>query len=110
MNAAPGPDPAPPGDVDLYLFNEGRHRRLWELLGAHALPGGGATFAVWAPNADRVRVVGDWEHWSDADGDALDLAPIASSGIWWGVEPRAGVGHTYKFEVAGADGRVTLRA
>jgi len=110
VNAAPGPDPAPPGDVDLYLFNEGRHRRLWELLGAHALPGGGATFAVWAPNADRVRVVGDWEHWSDADGDALDLAPIASSGIWWGVEPRAGVGHTYKFEVAGADGRVTLRA
>ncbi len=106
----PGPSPSPPGDVDVHLFNEGRHLRLWELLGGHLLPGGGATFAVWAPNARRVRVVGDWEYWSTDGADALDLEPQAASGIWWGLEPRAGVGHAYKFEVTGADGRTVLRA
>lgn len=54
------PEPVAPGEIDLHLFNEGRHRRLWEMLGAHLLPGGGATFAVWAPNARRIRVLGDW--------------------------------------------------
>ena len=55
--------PAPPGDLDRHLFAEGLHRRLWELLGAHPLPGGGATFAVWAPDATSVSVVGDWTGW-----------------------------------------------
>ena len=53
---------APPGEVDRYLFSEGRHRRLWELLGGHPVGrSGGAWFAVWAPNARRVRVGGRLE-------------------------------------------------
>jgi 1,4-alpha-glucan branching enzyme len=110
FSGVPGPLPAPPGDVDLYLFNEGRHRRLWELLGGHLLPGGGASFAVWAPNARRVRVLGDWQFWSTDEDEAIDLEPQASSGIWWGVEPRARIGQAYKYEITGADGRTTLRA
>ena len=58
----------PPGELDRHLFNEGRHRRLWELLGGHLQPSGGATFAVWAPNAHRVRVVGDWSDWATDTG------------------------------------------
>ncbi len=109
-SSSSGPLTNPPGELDVYLFNEGRHHRLWELLGGHPIAGGGATFAVWAPNARRVRVVGDWEYWSTNDADALDLQPQASSGIWWGLDPRATAGHAYKFEITGADGRTTLRA
>ena len=47
---------SPPGDLDLYLLGEGRHRRLWEVLGGRLLPDGGARFAVWAPNARSVPV------------------------------------------------------
>ena len=54
--------------------------------------------------------MGDWEYWSTNDADALDLQPQASSGIWWGLDPRATAGHAYKFEITGADGRTTLRA
>jgi len=99
-----------PGDLDLHLFGEGTHRRLWELLGAHLLPGGGASFAVWAPNALDVRVRGDWSSWSSDLEQSTVLDPQGSSGIWWGVEPRAQPGHRYKFAVHGADGVTTLRA
>jgi 1,4-alpha-glucan branching enzyme len=100
----------PPGEVDLHLFNEGRHRRLWEVLGAH-LPaddgagGAGASFAVWAPNARRVSVRGDWDGWTGA----VELSPQRSSGIWWGTVAGASEGHAYKFEVHTATG-VTLRS
>ena len=50
-------------ELDLHLFGEGTHRRLWEWLGAHPQPGGGTRFAVWAPNAASVNVVGDWNDW-----------------------------------------------
>jgi 1,4-alpha-glucan branching enzyme len=107
-----GPDAIgrPPGELDLHLFGEGTHRRLWEMLGAHLAPGGGATFAVWAPNARNVRVLGDWSGWATGERDATPLTPQGSSGIWWGIEPRARAGHRYKFEVHGADGETTLRA
>ncbi len=101
---------APPGEVDRYLFSEGRHRRLWELLGGHPSEDGGAWFAVWAPNARRVRVVGDWSHWGTDAASALDLESQGPTGIWWGVEPRARVGQRYKYEVTGVDGSVSLRA
>ena len=65
---------------------------------------------MWAPNARRVRVRGDWSFWSTAEGEATELAPQGSSGIWWGIEPRAREGHRYKYEITGADGRVTERA
>ena len=54
-----------PGELDLHLLGEGRHERLWEKLGAHVLDEGGARFAVWAPNARDVSVVGDWNAWSE---------------------------------------------
>src|SRR3712207_6107352 len=76
-----------PGQLDVHLFNEGRHRRLWELLGAHvvddAQPDLGVRFTVWAPNAREVYAVGDWNHW----GDGTRMEPVGSSGIWLGVEP-----------------------
>ena len=59
------------GDVDLYLIGEGRHERLWEKLGAHVVDDG-VRFAVWAPNAREVSVVGDWNFWS-VGADPLDV-------------------------------------
>ena len=93
-------------DLDLHLFGEGNHRRLWELLGAHALPDGGVRFAVWAPNARSVEVVGDWNGW--ASGTMLQSQ--GSSGIWALVCPTAEVGHHYKFGVTTKAGAYLLKA
>jgi 1,4-alpha-glucan branching enzyme len=87
------------GDTDLHLFNEGSHVRLWEKLGAH--PGvvagrAGTHFAVWAPSAARVSVIGDWNGWQP---DAAPLALRASSGIWEGFLPDVGAGAAYKYHV-----------
>ena len=84
---------------DLYLFNEGNHFRLYDKLGAHVLGsprGRGVAFAVWAPDAESVSVIGpfnDWEPTADA------LAPTGTSGIWQGFVPAAEVGSAYKFHV-----------
>ena len=97
-----------PGEVDLYLLGEGRHERLWEQLGGHPLAGdAGARFAVWAPNARGVSVVGDWNYWSEG---ADPLEPQAVSGVWAGVAPNAREGQAYKFSVLGADGVTRLKA
>jgi 1,4-alpha-glucan branching enzyme len=93
------------GDVDLHLFNEGTHRRLWEMLGPQFVDTGGVRFAVWAPNARDVTVVGDWNGWS---GDRLE--PVGSSGIWCGAVPDARPDHCYKYDVAGVDGRTVRKA
>ena len=93
-------------DLDLHLFGEGTHRRLWEWLGAHVLEGGGVRFAVWAPNAAAVRVVGDWNGWDD--GAALE--PQGASGVWAGVCPAAEAGHRYKYAVTDREGRTMLKA
>ena len=66
------------GELDLHFFGEGTHRRLWQWLGAQPLADGGVRFAVWAPNAKSVRVVGDWNDW--VDGDVL--LPQGKSGVW----------------------------
>jgi 1,4-alpha-glucan branching enzyme len=94
------------GDLDLYLVGEGRHEQLYERLGAHVTDQGIA-FAVWAPNAREVSVVGDWNRW---DGRLHPLAPAGSSGIWQGVVPEAGEGDKYKYEVKGADGLLRIKA
>jgi len=98
-------------DLDLHLFGEGNHRRLWTFLGAHVLPdsdpnGPGVRFAVWAPSARQVRVVGDWNDW----GGGTELSPQGSSGIWAGVVAAAEAWHRYKFSVEGADGRTKLKS
>ncbi len=84
---------------DLYLFNEGRHYRLYEHLGAHVVDGG-TVFGVWAPNAVAVSVIGDWNGWSPR---ADPLVPQGSSGIWEALVPAAAHGMRYKFAIVGAD-------
>ena len=82
-------------DDDLHLFNEGTHTGLQVKLGAHATPEG-TRFAVWAPNASRLSVIGDFNGWED---DADPLTPRANSGIWEGVVPGASRGSRYKFHI-----------
>src|SRR5690349_19247246 len=77
-------------DFDLYLFNEGTHVRVYEKLGAHVTTvdgKSGVAFAVWAPNADAVSVIGEFNKW---DPEKTPLQPRASSGIWQGFVPGAG--------------------
>jgi 1,4-alpha-glucan branching enzyme len=97
-------------DFDLYLFGEGRHERIYEKLGAHTA-GTGATahtrFAVWAPNAARVSVVGDFNRW---DGDAHVMLPKASSGIWELSIPGVGAGSVYKYEIRDRAGRLLVKS
>lgn len=107
---ADAPAIAPLGDVDVHLFNEGRHRRLHEVLGA--LPGThdgetGTMFRVWAPDARAVSAVGDFCHW---DGATHPMKPVGSTGIWELFVPGVGVGERYKFEVHGHDGTVVQHA
>ena len=85
------------GDHDLYLFNEGTHTRLYDKFGAHVLPGGGVRFAVWAPNAEYVSVIGDFNGW---DKGRHPLRMRGQSGIWEGVVPDAHQGSFYKFHIA----------
>jgi 1,4-alpha-glucan branching enzyme len=94
---------APPwsrlGDLDLHLFNEGRHDRLFDKLGAHPHRHGGragTSFAVWAPNAAAVSVIGDFNGW---DPDRTPLTARAASGIWEGFVPDVGAGALYKYHI-----------
>src|SRR6185436_8008382 len=92
-------DTSPFGDADLHLFNEGTHLRLREKLGSH--PGivdgtAGTHFAVWAPEAKGVSVIGDWNGW---DASREPLAMLGSSGIWAGFLPEVTPGSRYKFRV-----------
>jgi 1,4-alpha-glucan branching enzyme len=85
------------GEQDLHWFNEGTHRRAYEKLGAHPSEQDGVRgvrFALWAPNALEVSVVGDWNGWNP---EANPLAVRGDSGIWEGFAPGAAHGHKYKF-------------
>jgi 1,4-alpha-glucan branching enzyme len=84
-------------DQDLYLFHEGTHARLYDKLGSHLQPGGGARFAVWAPNAHAVSVIGDWNGWNPG-ADPLHVRPD-SSGIWEGAAKGAAHGQAYKYRI-----------
>jgi 1,4-alpha-glucan branching enzyme len=97
-------------DLDLHLFNEGNHYRIYDKLGSHAVTVDGVAglhFAVWAPNADRVSVVGDFNQW---DGRANTCEPVASSGIWATFVPGLGYGEKYKYEVRARSGALVLKA
>jgi 1,4-alpha-glucan branching enzyme len=93
------------GEVDLHLVGEGRHERLWTVLGAHPreLGDGGVSFAVWAPAARGVRVVGDFTGWGPHDG--WPMRSLGGSGVWEIFVPGATSGQRYKFRILGGDGR-----
>ncbi len=82
---------------DIYLFREGTHAKLYDQLGCHLRVNGGADFAVWAPNAHSVSVVGDWNYWS-GDADRLTLHDDGT-GIWHGFAADAVRGQGYKFRI-----------
>ena len=124
------------GEMDLHLIGEGRHEELWRVLGAHARPFGepaspatasdpdaagrteasfgenfgpvtGTSFAVWAPNARGVRVIGDFNHW---DGRSHPMRSLGGSGVWELFAPGVGEGTRYKYEICGPDGRWQRKA
>ncbi|MFN7973209.1 MAG: 1,4-alpha-glucan branching protein GlgB [Acidobacteriota bacterium] len=97
------------GDVDLHLFGEGTHRRLWERLGAH--PGmvegvAGCAFAVWAPNARRVSVVGDFCRW---DGRVFPMRKLSGIGVFEIFIPGLSPGSLYKYEILTQDRMLRLK-
>jgi len=86
-------------DFDLHLFNEGNHFRLYEKLGAHVLEHDGAAgvcFAVWAPNAERVSVIGEFNQW---DGRRDPMRFRGSSGLWELFVPGLQQGELYRYEI-----------
>ena len=99
------------GDLDLHLFNEGRHFELGQVLGAQvtSIEGvRGVRFAVWAPNARRVAVVGDFNTW---DGRRHPMRLRVGAGVWELFVPRVGPGIRYKYEIIAGDGaRLPLKA
>jgi 1,4-alpha-glucan branching enzyme len=132
------------GEVDLYLIGEGRHERLWQVLGAHvhrpdgpsatgedrdaratADPGVesfgkdlsgvnaafeplvGTAFAVWAPNARGVRLIGDFNHW---DGRGHPMRSLGGAGVWEIYLPGTGEGARYKFDICAPDGQWRRKA
>jgi 1,4-alpha-glucan branching enzyme len=98
------------GDLDLQLFNEGNHFRTYDRLGAHVMEHSGvrgALFAVWAPNAARVSVVGDFNGW---DGRRHPMRERGSSGIWELFLPGLGEGTAYKYEILTKGGATLLKS
>ncbi|MBN9634326.1 MAG: 1,4-alpha-glucan branching protein GlgB, partial [Actinobacteria bacterium] len=102
------------GDMDLHLLAEGRHERLWEILGAQprsfTTPDGvvdGFSFAVWAPNAKGVNLIGDFNHW---DGSEAPMRALGSSGVWELFWPGFEAGSLYKFRIRSGNGAVSDRA
>jgi len=92
------------GELDLHLIHEGRHEELWRALGSHVRTlddVAGTSFAVWAPNARAVQVVGTFNGW---EGRLHALRSLGSSGVWEIFVPGIGVDETYKFRILGADG------
>ncbi|WP_347109814.1 1,4-alpha-glucan branching enzyme [Paenarthrobacter sp. S56] len=102
------------GEVDLHLIGEGRHERLWDVLGAHLQDYrtslgdvNGVSFAVWAPNAQAVRVMGDFNGW---DGRHHALRSLGSSGVWEVFIPGVTAGACYKYEILTKSGHWVEKA
>ncbi|NOE19614.1 1,4-alpha-glucan branching protein GlgB [Ruegeria atlantica] len=94
------------GEMDEYLIAEGAHLRLWEKLGAHPLERDGVkgvNFAVWAPAASRVSVVGEFNQW---DGRRNVMRARGTTGIWEIFIPGLGEGSLYKYEIRNAQGNI----
>jgi 1,4-alpha-glucan branching enzyme len=97
-------------DYDLYLFGEGNHTRIYDKLGAHLIDVDGVAgvhFALWAPNADRVSVVGDFNAW---DGRRDRMRSLGASGVWALFVPHAAAGQRYKYEIHTRQGALLLKS
>ncbi len=97
------------GDVDLHLFNEGTHLELWKKLGSHVrtIDGvAGVSFAVWAPNARRVSVIGQFCSW---DGRLFPMRLMGSSGVWELFVPGIGAETIYKYELVTREGAIRVK-
>ncbi|MGC1401699.1 MAG: 1,4-alpha-glucan branching protein GlgB [Thermodesulfobacteriota bacterium] len=97
------------GDIDLHLFNEGNHLKLYERLGAHlkTIEGvSGVSFSIWAPNAKRVSLLGEFNRW---DGRLFPMRAMGSSGIWELFVPNLGPGILYKFEIKTQDNDLRIK-
>ncbi|MDO5612963.1 MAG: 1,4-alpha-glucan branching protein GlgB [Paracoccus sp. (in: a-proteobacteria)] len=98
------------GETDRYLLGEGTHRQLWRALGAHVMEHQGAQgthFAVWAPNAQRVSLVGDFNRW---DGRRHPMRRLGAAGVWEIFMPGLHDGTLYKYEIIDADGHPLQKA
>jgi 1,4-alpha-glucan branching enzyme len=98
------------GEMDLHLIGEGRHEAMWCSFGAHLRTHQGvrgASFAVWAPNARGLRVVGDFNSW---DGRIHPMRRLGDSGIWELFLPAVQQGQKYKYEIIDANGSLRLKA
>ncbi|HZV35241.1 MAG TPA: 1,4-alpha-glucan branching protein GlgB [Verrucomicrobiae bacterium] len=98
------------GETDLYLFGKGDERRIYDKLGAQlrTIDGvHGTSFAVWAPNAQRISVVGDFNGW---DGRYHPMRLLGASGVWELFVPGLGEGAHYKYEIKNAHGHIVLKA
>ncbi len=93
---------------DIYLFKEGTHATLYRNLGCQLAPAGGAHFAVWAPNAKAISVIGEWNHWKPGQ-DPMKLRGDGS-GIWEADVAKVRHGHGYKFAITTAQGNREDRA
>ncbi|MDP8079480.1 1,4-alpha-glucan branching protein GlgB [Phocoenobacter skyensis] len=97
-------------ELDKWLFSEGTHRRPYEILGAHFTKSDGVegvNFRVWAPNAKRVSVVGDFNYW---DGRRHPMRFHIDNGLWELFVPNVSRGQCYKFEMVDCNGRLRLKA
>ncbi|HKE83347.1 MAG TPA: 1,4-alpha-glucan branching protein GlgB [Vicinamibacterales bacterium] len=97
-------------DFDLHLFSEGTHYRAWEKLGSHLTSVGditGVHFSVWAPNAQRVSVIGDFNNW---DGRVHAMRKLVPSGVWEIFVPGVSEGACYKYEVRTSAGHLIEKA
>jgi 1,4-alpha-glucan branching enzyme len=103
------------GEFDLHLIGEGRHEELWRVLGTHVRDLGsdglgditGTSFAVWAPNARGVRVIGDFNHWN---GQGHPMRSLGGSGIWEIFVPDVPENTRYKYDICGPDGTWRAKA
>jgi len=98
------------GELDMHLIGEGTHRRLYRILGSHSrvIEGtAGTSFAVWAPNARGVSLVGDFNRW---DGRLYPMRSLGSSGIWELFVPGIGAGALYKYEIRTQEGDLRTKA
>lgn len=97
-------------ELDRYLYNNGRHYEIYEKLGAHPKTCNGKQgmyFAVWAPHASQVGVVGDFNGWNP---DLNPMVPLADSGIWEVFVPGVGTGQLYKYSVTTRSGKILFKA